>query len=200
MLLISIILPILAVPTARSIEPQQSTRSLDTSDAAIDDWFEAESDVSSSRKVLQLAPDQITPSPNNTNVFQRNLFQPISDYSTDIGQRRSPTVPSIVTDDQTKTRRSTTSRLSESDIFVRTPEPKTRPPSSPRNLQSPVTKKQQMDNLAITNQQLSKTIAHPPSSRKTPSPTLATTTVPITQRRMSGWSVREYSPDHSDEN
>lgn len=147
-----------------------------------------------------MAPDQITPPPNNTNPFQRNLFQPISDHSTDVGQRRSPTVPLIVTDDLTKTRRSTTSPLSESDIFVRTPEPKNRPPSSPRNLQSPVTKKQQTDTLAITNQQLSKTIAHPPRSRKTPSPTLATTIVPITQRRMSGWSVREHSPDNSDEN
>jgi hypothetical protein len=74
-----------------------------------------------------------------------------------------------------------TPRISESGIFTRSPESKIlRPSSSP-----PVTKKYQTDTLAVTNQQLSKTL----------SPMNSTS-----DRRMSGWSVRENSPTDSDEN
>jgi hypothetical protein len=85
--------------------------------------------------------------------------------------------------------------MSESDVFIRTPEPKSRRLSSPRNMPSPVTKKHQTDTLAVTNQQLSKTMVQPSRSQPVPSPILSATIVPTTQRRMSGWSVREHSPD-----
>jgi hypothetical protein len=188
MVLMSIMILILAMPTARSFEPQASTHSVESSVGAADDWFESASDVSGSRQVLLLKPDEITPQPSSTNSFRQNLFQPINDNF--IGQSRSPVAPLIVTNDETKAKQSTTPRMSESDIFVRTPEPKTRRSSSPRSIPSPVTKKHQTNALAVTSPQLSKTKA-----RLSPSQT-----VPITERRMSGWSVREHSPDDSDEN
>jgi hypothetical protein len=187
---ISITIPILAAPTKRSFETQPSLRSVASSSAIVDDWFESPSDVAGSRQVLPWKPDDVTPLPqNNTNPFQENLFQPINDNNT--VQRRPPASPLIMTDDETKTKRSTTPRMSESDVFIRTTEPRSLRSPSPRSIPSPVTKKHQTDTLATISQKLSKTMV--PLS---PSPQ----TVPITQQRIYSWSVSEHAPDDSDEN
>jgi len=92
-------------------------------------------------------------------------------------------------DDEIKTKRSITPRISESGIFARSSDSKIRRSSlSPRSTPSPVTKKHQTDPVAGTNQQLPKTI----------SPTIPMTST--NDRRMSGWSVSEHSPDDSEEN
>jgi len=188
MVLMSIMILILAMPTARSFEPQASTRSIESSAGAADDWFESASDVSGSPQVLTWKPDDITPQPSSTNPFLQSFFQPINDNAS--VQGRPPVAPLIVTNDETKAKQSTTPRMSQSDIFVRTPEPRSRRSSSPRSIPSPVTKKHQTNTLAVTSPQLSKTKASLSPSQ----------TVPITERRMSGWNVREHSHDDSDEN
>ncbi len=69
--------------------------------------------------------------------------------------------------------------MSETGVFARSPEPKTvRPSSSSRSSPSPATKKHQTD----TNHPLAQTISS------------------TNDRRMSSWSVREHSPEDSDEN
>jgi len=179
MILISIMIPILATPTARSFEPQPSTGSVESTGGIVDDWFESASNISGSRDMLPWTSDDVTPRPTSTNPFQQNIFQPINDNNT--VQRRPPIAPLMITADKTK--QSTTPRMSESDIFVRTPEP--------RSLRSsPVTKKHQTDTLAVTHHQFSK-----PTANLWPSQTFLTT-----ERRMSGWSVSEHAPDDSDEN
>ena len=115
------------------------------------------------------------------------FFQPINDNNTK--RDRPPIAPLIITDDTPKNKQST-SRMSESDVFVRTPEPTTRRSSSSRSITSPVPKKRQTDTLAVTDNQLSNIMTQLSPSQ----------TVPTRGRRMSGWSVREHSPDDSDEN
>ena len=180
---------ILAVLSARSFEPEPLTHSVKTSLGVVDDWFESVPDVSGPKQVLSRTPDDITPQLTGTNSFLQNLFQSIKDNNTNIVQHRPPPASLTRADDATKARRSTTPRMSESDIFVRTPESKIHPPSS-RNIPSPVTKKHPTDPPTITSPRLSKPTAHSSSP----------TTVPSTERRTSSWSVRELSPDNSDEN
>jgi hypothetical protein len=82
---------ILAEPTARSFEPKQSNRSVETASGDVDDWFESASDVSGPRQVLPWTPDDATPPSTTSNIFQRSIFQPIKDYNTVNMKNRSPT-------------------------------------------------------------------------------------------------------------
>lgn len=174
-----------ATSAARSFQHQPSAHSEISSGDNVDDWFDSESEVSDSREMVPWKPDDVTPRPANTNPFQQIFFQPINDNQS--VQGRPPMAPSIITNDETKTRRSTTSRMSESDIFVRTPE-SVDPRSSPsRNIPSPVSKKNPIDQSTPTDRQLPKSTTY-----LSPPPTIG--------RRMSGWGVRERSPDDSDEN
>ena len=183
---------VLAAQTARSFEHEPSARSVETTGGAVDDWFESASDVSGPRQLSPWAPDNPTPPPPPTgsNTYRRNLFQPINDNTT---EHRPPIRPLVLTDDEIKTKRSTTPRISESGVFARSPESKIRRSSSSRSVPSPVTKKHQID----TSNQLAKTIS---SSRPIPPSTLTTTMTSNNNRQMSGWSVREHSPDDSDDN
>ena len=138
--MIFIVIFISSATTARSFQHQPSANS-ETSGGGdnVDDWFESASEVSSSHEMVSWKPDEVTPRPANTNPFQQIFFQPINDNQS--LQRHQPIPPAIITDDETKSRRSTASRMSESDVFVRTPET-VGPRSSPsRNFQSPVSKK-----------------------------------------------------------
>jgi hypothetical protein len=182
----------LAAPTARSFEPQPSSQSVETTGSAVDDWFEAASNISNPRQLSSWTPDDAIPLTTGSSTFRQNLFQPINNNNNDTVEHRPPIRPLIPTDDETKTKRSTTPRISESGIFARSPESKIRRLSSSRSIPSPVTKKHQTDTVAITSHQLAKTIAHPS--------TLTTTMTSTNDRRMSGWSVREHTPDDSDEN
>jgi hypothetical protein len=165
---------VLAAQTARTFDREPSARSVETTGGAVDDWFESASDVSGPRQLSPWPSDDPTPQPTGSNTYRRNLFQPITDN---------------ITDDHTKTQRLSPPRMSESGIFARSPEPKIRRSSSSRSVPSPVTKRQQID----TSQQVTKTIS---SSRSIPPSTL---TAPNNNRSMSGWGVREHSPDDSDE-
>ena len=82
----------------------------------------------------------------------------------------------ILTDDEAKSGRSSTAvSLSESNTFIRTPEPLVRRPSS-----------------SLSD-----------AARRSPKPFTyagATLTIPDAQRRNSGLSVREQSPMNTDEN
>ena len=148
---------------------------------AVDDWFESASNASESRQLSPWTPDDATPLPI---TFRRNLFQPINDTV----QRQSPVRSTIVADDETKMKRLTSPRISESGIFGRSPEPKIRRPSSSssRSITSPATK------TTLTSPQLTKTITQPSPPRSIPPST--------NDQRMSGWTVREHSPDGSDGN
>lgn len=141
---------ILGTPTGLSFDHQPISNSVASSGAAIDDWFESASDVSGPRQVSPWNTDDITPTPpiTTTNPFRQNIFQPINDNDTT--QRRPPIAPLIITDDEPG-RRSTTSHMSQSDVFVRTPEPRSRRSSTPRSITSPVTKKHQTNTLAVNN-------------------------------------------------
>jgi hypothetical protein len=132
---------ILAAPAARSFEPQQSNRSVETPSGIVDDWFESASDVSGPRQVLPWTPEDVTASPTSSNIFQRSVFQPIRDNNAANMRYRPPTPPVIITDNESIANQSITSRSPASDVFVRTPEPKFRRSSSSRSIPSPVTKK-----------------------------------------------------------
>ncbi|UJR21045.1 hypothetical protein I4U23_024145 [Adineta vaga] len=182
-----------AASTSRSYAPQQSNRSVESSSAAVDDWFESSTSTSASRQSTPRITDDPTLLSIGSTTFRRNLFQPIKDDNLDGVQHQLPVRASLLTNDNTKMDRLTSPRISESGIFARSPEPKGRRPSSSRSITSPVTKKHQPETTTtVTSPQLTKTIAQP----SPPRPPSATTT----GRRMSGWGVREYSPDKSDEN
>lgn len=177
-----------AAPTVRSFQHQPSAQSETPSSENVDDWFDPASEISGSRESALWKPDDITPGPTNTNPFQQKFFQPIDDNRS--LQRRPPMPPAILTNNETKPRQSTTPRMSESNTFVRTPEPTSRRSPSSRNSPSPVSNKSRIDTLTPTDRQLPKTTTYLSSP-----PSLSTT-----GRRMSGWSVREHSPNDSDEN
>jgi hypothetical protein len=179
-----IVFSLLAAPTARSNQLPPSAQSAESAGGTVDDWFEAASEASGSRQLSPMPPDDATLPPTGSSTFRRNLFQPINNKNSETVGNQSPIRPLIPTDVQTNSKRLISPRVSESGIFARSPEPKIRPPSSTRSNPSPVTKRHQTD----TNHQLSQ-----------PSPTKLIPTS-TTERRMSGWSVREHSPDHSDEN
>lgn len=81
--------------------------------------------------------------------------------------------------------------MSESDVFVRTPEPRSRRTSSPRSIPSPVTKKHQTNTLAIaSHRQTTKPIEYLSPSQ----------IVPTTERQISERSTSEYGADDSYEN
>jgi hypothetical protein len=151
--------------TVRSFQPLPLSQSVETTNSTVDDWFAPTSDPQKSSS--QKPDDVITPTTGST-TFRRNLFQ----ANNDIVEHRPPIRPLVSTDDddETKAKRLTTPRISESGMFARSPDSKLRRSSSTRSTPSP--KKHQ------TEPQLSST----------------------NTRRMSDWSVREHSPDDSDEN
>jgi rubrerythrin len=164
-----------AAPTARSYQPQPSSQSVETTTGAVDDWFESALNVSGLRQSTPRSPGDAISPPIGSSTFRRSLFQPINNNNNnDIVEHRPPIRPLIPTDDDgTKTKRTITPRISESGIFTRSPESKIRRPSSSRSTPSPVIKKHQTDIPAVTASS-------------------------IKERKMSGWSVREHSPDDSD--
>lgn len=116
--------------TVPALERRFSPDRESTSSANVDDWFESPSNVSTSLELVPWKPDEVTPLPGPANSFQGAFFQPITNSQS--SQRRSPSRPLILADDaESKSRRSsTTVSLSESNTFVRTPEPTVRRPSS----------------------------------------------------------------------
>ncbi|CAF1139987.1 unnamed protein product [Adineta steineri] len=167
-----------------------TARSSETASVAVDDWFETGSAASSSRQTSPWKPDESIPLPFGSSTFRRNLFQPINDNHTDTKGHQSPVQSSVIDSDAAKIRRPSSSRMSESGIFARSPEVKIRRPSASRSIPSPVTKKHHSDTASGTSHEL-----------KQSSPlTTTTTTTTTNDRRMSGWSVREPSPDNTDEN
>jgi len=178
----------MSISTAYLSQRQPSNQSVETSSGTVDDWFESEPSTSRPQQSSPWAPDDaITPPPTGSSTFRRSLFQPINDKNDDIVEHRPPIQPLIRTDDdQLKTKRSATPRMSESGFFTRSPEPKVRRPSS----SPPVTKKHQTDTLTVINQPSAKTL-----SQTTPASMNSTS-----GQRMSGWNVRENSPNDSDEN
>ncbi|CAF2583536.1 unnamed protein product [Rotaria sp. Silwood2] len=191
-----------AMQPIRSFERHSTTRSVESSVGAVDDFFEPTLDVSTSQQMLLSTLDAITPQAVDTNPFQRNRFQPIkNNNNTDIVGHRPPSTPLINSDNKTKTNQTKTPRMSESDIFLRTSESNDRSSPSSRYTSSPVTNKHQRDTTDGTSHQLSKTMTNSSPSRQVFQSNLATTTIiPTRQRRTSGWSVCEHLPDDSDEN
>ncbi|CAF2986392.1 unnamed protein product [Rotaria sp. Silwood2] len=191
-----------AMQPIRSFERHSTPRSVESSVGAVDDFFEPTLNVSTSQQMLLSTSDTITPQAVDTNPFQRNRFQPIkNNNNTDIVGHRPPSTPLINSDNKTKTNQTKTPRMSESDIFLRTSESNDRSSPSSRYTSSPVTNKHQRDTTDGTSHQLSKTMTNSSPSRQVFQSNLATTTIiPTRQRRTSGWSVCEHSPDDSDEN
>lgn len=130
---------------------QPSSHSDESRSTDVDDWFESASQVSSSREVVPWEPDEHSVVPTATNPFQQMYFQPINNDK-NILRGRSPNAPIIVTDEGTDISKSRTPRMSESDVFVRTPSP-TRRSSFSRNLRSPPTDNRQSNRLTVNNQQ-----------------------------------------------
>jgi hypothetical protein len=177
-----------AAPTVRSYQQQASGQSETSEGENVDDWFDSASEVSGSRDMVLWKSDEITPRPSDINPFQKMFFQPIDDNRS--SQRRPPIPTAILTDDEAKSKRLTTPRMSSSDIFIRTPEPPSRHSPSARSIPSPVVKKPSTNTLAVTDRQ------SPKATTNLSSPQSLSTT----SRRMSGVSGREQSPDGSDEN
>lgn len=117
-------------PAASNVFDRQLTSDTEsTSGANVDDWFESPSNASNSLDVVPWKTDDITPQASLENPFQETFFQPIRENQSD--QRRSNNRILILPADNAKARQSTTaSPLSESNTFVRTPEPPMRRPSS----------------------------------------------------------------------
>ncbi|CAF3421750.1 unnamed protein product [Rotaria sp. Silwood1] len=193
-----------AIPITHSLEPRSSARLTEKTDDAADDFFELASDVSSSRQLTPLIPNDTISTRIGSSTFRRNLFQPITDNhnnnNNDTVEHQSPVRPLILSDDGTKAKRFKTPRVSETGIFSRSPESKVRPPPLSQNISSPVTIKHQTDTDVLTNRQSAKTVTQLSSARSTPSSTLTTRMTSTNNRRMSGWSVCEHSPNDSDEN
>lgn len=120
-----------------SSQQQSSTRSDESMTDDVDDWFESASQVSSSREIQPWKPNELVPAPSSTNPFQQNLFKPINETN-NILRNRSARPPIIITDDDARVLKSRSPRMSESDVFVRTPSPPRRSSFS-RNIQSPPT-------------------------------------------------------------
>ncbi|CAF0919645.1 unnamed protein product [Rotaria sordida] len=189
-----------AMPITHSLELLPSTRSVEKKDDVVDDWFEAASDASSSRQLTPVVSNDIISTRIGSSTFRRNLFRPISDNNNDTVEHQSPIRPLILSDDETKSKRLKTPRISETGIFSRSPESKVRSPPLSQNLSSPLTIQHHTDTDDVTNRQSAKPIAQPSSARSTPSSTLLTRMTSTNDRRMSGWSVCEHSLDDSDEN
>ena len=134
-----------------------------------------------------------------SNIFRQNLFQPIKDDNNDSVERSTPVEPLNTTDNEAKVKRLKTPRISESGIFSRSPEPKRHSPSSLKVVPSPSTTKNLLDTDVFASHRSPKTVEQPSSLRSTPLSTILPK-MPLTkERRMSGWSVCENSPDDSDE-
>ncbi|CAF2982272.1 unnamed protein product [Rotaria sp. Silwood2] len=187
-----------SIPITYSLEPQLSARSVEKTDDAVDDWFESASDVSSSRQLTPLIPNDTISTRLGSSTFRRNLFQPIKDNNTDTIEHQSPVRPIILSDDETNAKRFKAPNFFETGIFSRSPDSKVRSPPLSKNISSPVTIKHHTDTDAVTNRQSAKTLIQPSSARSTPSSTLLTNMASTNNRRMSGWSVSEHSPDDSD--
>lgn len=121
------------VSTARASLP--ISKSVETDNGTVDDWFAPASDVPPSRPSSSQKPDGLTSPPTGSMTFRRNLFQ----SNNDIVEHRPPIRPLISTDDddETKAKRLTTPRMSESGVFARSPESKVRRSSSTRSTPSP---------------------------------------------------------------
>lgn len=121
--------------------------------ADVDDWFESASQVSSSREILPWKADEHTLVSANTNPFRQAYFQPIKNNNNVI-RERSPKPPTIITDDEKNIMKSRSPRMSESDVFVRTPSPPHHSEFT-RNTRSPPTTNRQSNTLTVNNQQRS---------------------------------------------
>ncbi|UJR28467.1 hypothetical protein I4U23_009706 [Adineta vaga] len=165
--------------------------SVKASHATVNDWFGSSLNASDSRSMVSLTTDQITPPPTSTNPFEQDFFQSIDDTNDNNIQHRPLAVPIIIIDSHNSSQHSRSTRLSESDTFVRTSSPKVRySPTSSRKMPSPNIQNRPSSNTP-TNSSFSRPVVVSP---------LKTTIIPNAERRMSGWSVRELSPDDSDEN
>ncbi|CAF1266186.1 unnamed protein product [Adineta ricciae] len=138
-----------AASSARPYEPQQSSQSVHSSSAAVDDWFESSTSasISISQPNTPHAADEPSQLFLGSMTFRRNLFQPITDDNTNMNRLTSP-------------------RISESGIFARSPEPRARRPSSSQSITSPATKKHQPD--TVTSPQTTRTLVQPSPSRSRP--------------------------------
>ncbi|CAF2144352.1 unnamed protein product [Rotaria magnacalcarata] len=165
--------------------------------AIVDDWFESEPNPRIQQQASSSSLDDVTPQLINSNLLHRNLFQTINDNDANpVRHRPQP----IITDNKTTANQMNTSRISESDIFGRTSESNDRWSPSPRSTSSPVTKKRQTNSPDATSNQSSKAMTPSSPLRRILESTVGATALPTTERRMSGWSVREQSPDDSDKN
>ncbi|CAF3631999.1 unnamed protein product [Rotaria sp. Silwood1] len=185
------------MPTTHPFERQSTTQSVESSVGVVDDWFESTPDVSASQQKLLWSLDDITPLPTDINPLQTiKDNNNNNNNNTDTVRHRPPTTPLINSDYKTKTKQIKTPRMSESDIFVQTPE------SNDCHSSSPIKNKHQHDTAEVTRRRLSNTMTNSSPLRQVFDSTLTTTTtyMPTTQRRMSGWSVCEHSLDDSDEN
>ncbi|CAF5113092.1 unnamed protein product, partial [Rotaria socialis] len=79
-----------------------------------DDWFESEPNPRIQQHASSSSLDDLAPQLINSNLLQRNLFQPINDNDANTVRHR-PQI--ITTDDKTTAKQTKTSRMSESDIF-----------------------------------------------------------------------------------
>lgn len=117
----------------------------------VDDWFESASQVSSSREIQPWKPNELVPAPSNTNPFQQNFFKPIKENNNILRDRLARPPIIIADDDDANIMKSRSPRMSESDVFVRTPSPPRRSSFS-RNIQSPpTTNNQQPSNNSNEN-------------------------------------------------
>ena len=130
----------------RALNPQPL---VEADSDAVDDWFESASFVSDPHEMPQWQPDEVTPTDVVTNPFQDRHFRPIANQNAAGGDQQPQATPLIVTDDE-QAKRSKTSRMSESDVFIRTPEPEAPRTSTPRSVTSPTTKKQPSNSLSVT--------------------------------------------------
>ena len=176
-----------AAPTVHSYQQQVSGPSEASGSENVDDWFDSASEVSGSRDMPRWKSDEVTPRPTDINPFQQMFFQPIDKSRS---SHRPPIPTAILTDEEAKSKRLTTPRMSSSDIFVRTPEPPSRHSPSALSSPSPILKKPSARTLAPTDRQSPKITTNLSSPQS----------VSTTDRRMSGVSAREQSPDDSDEN
>lgn len=114
---------IVLVSLAAASLPQPASQSVETTSNTIDDWFESSSSPSPN---VSLSADDLGRPPTGSSTFRRSLFQPINDPV-----EHRPPIRSVMSpnNDENKTQHLTTSRLSESGMFARSPEPKLVRPS-----------------------------------------------------------------------
>ncbi|CAF0991476.1 unnamed protein product [Rotaria magnacalcarata] len=187
-------------PISHALELQTSAQSIEKTNDNLDDWFESASGALNLRHSTPVIENNIIVSRIGSATFRRDLFRPIHDNDHDIVEHESTAKPLILSDEEAHNKRFKTSRMSESGVFSRSPGPTNRSPLLSQAMKSPVAIIHQLDTGNASNRQSPNILMQNASARSTPSSTFTARRSSTNDRRMSGWSVCEHSPDDTDEN